>query len=144
MRAVCWSVIEPNIGKRSGSTVWKFAVTLTRTWESGTHGLGLHETVADQLIGGWPAGPSRAVNLAVAFDCTEPGADTTPTRTASRAAVVSRFRVNQARLSSTLTNSTNSRIGRIRTNSRLATPPRSRGRLWLVLLCRGRAGASRS
>src|SRR4029453_17376886 len=114
MLAVCWSVIEPNIGKRSGSTVWKFAVTLTRTWESGTHGLGLHETVADQLIGGWAAGPRRGGHLAPAFGCTAPRAATAPTRTASRAAVVSRFRVNQARLSSTLTNSTNSRIGRIR------------------------------
>src|SRR5918995_4335121 len=99
MLAVCWSVIELSIGNRLGSTVVNCIDTLTCTCESVpiAQGAGLHVTVPDQF----PA-PSSAFSLAVAAAWTLAGSDTTPARAASRAAVVSRFRVNHARLSSTL------------------------------------------
>src|SRR5688572_16950392 len=103
MLAVCWRVIDPSIGKRFGSTVVNGIETLTCTCESDAHGAGLHCTVPDQL----PA-PRSWLSLAVPAACTASGAATTPERAASRAAVVSRFIVNQARLSSTLAKRTKS------------------------------------
>src|SRR5919106_3513117 len=122
MLAVCWIVIELSIGNRAGNIVWKFDVTLTCTCEFGAQGAGLHATAADQFSGGCPGCPSSAVSLAVAADCTASGATTTPVRAASRAAVVKRFRVKNARLSSAPPNSTRSKKGRMRINSRVTTP----------------------
>src|SRR5262249_7056036 len=94
-----------------------------------------------------PTDARIAVSRALPAAATPVGEATTPARAASRAALVSRLSVIHARLSSTPVKITKSKIGRMSTNSRLATPRSSLVclRRLNVVMCDIRSGsASRS
>jgi hypothetical protein len=122
MLAVWTTFTEASEGRNRGDTVWNGILTLAWTWESTTHGDGEHVTehvpVAQAIPADWSTESIRAVPVLDALLASTTDAARTP----SRAAVVTMFSVNHARLSSRIMIRISASKGSMAVNSRTEVP----------------------